>query len=107
MLKQAKSKKEKIYKAFASTKIINEDNKLVYTVKAITDSQLYLEKDLIFRVQWLEYSDKDIWELVKQISHLKRLINRFYEVNSIKSKAEDLKLQNWCLSSNSDWVLNR
>ena len=65
LLKQAKSKKEKIYKAFAFTKIINEDDKLVYTVEAITNSQLYSEKDLIFKVQWLEYSDKDTWESVK------------------------------------------
>ena len=50
LLKQAKSKKEKIYEAFASTKIIDEDNKLVYMIEAITDSQLYLKKDLIFRV---------------------------------------------------------
>ena len=65
LLKQAKSKKEKIYKAFTFTKIINEDNKLIYTVEAITNSQLHLKKDLIFRVQWLEYLDKDTWELVK------------------------------------------
>ena len=38
LLKQAKSKKEKIYKAFASTEIINEDDESVYTVEAITDS---------------------------------------------------------------------
>ena len=50
LLKQAKSKKEKIYKAFASTKIIDEDNKLVYIVEAITNSQLHLKKDLIFRI---------------------------------------------------------
>ena len=50
LLKQAKSKKEKIYKAFASTEIINKDDKSVYIVEAITDSQLYLKKDLIFRV---------------------------------------------------------
>ena len=45
-----KSKKEKIYKAFASTEIINKDNKLVYIIEAITDSQLYFKKDLIFRI---------------------------------------------------------
>ena len=45
-----KFKKEKIYKAFASTKIINEDNKLVYMIEAIINSQLHLEKDLIFRI---------------------------------------------------------
>ena len=60
LLKQVKSKKEEIYKAFASTKIINEDDKSVYIVEAIINSQLYLRKDLIFRVQWLEYLDKDI-----------------------------------------------
>ena len=38
LLKQAKSKKEKIYVAFAFTKIINKDNKLVYTVEAIINS---------------------------------------------------------------------
>ena len=38
LLKQAKSKKEEIYKAFASTKIINEDNKLIYIIEAITNS---------------------------------------------------------------------
>ena len=89
-----KFKKEKIYKAFASTEIINKDDKSVYIVEAITDSQLHSEKDLIFRVQWLEYLNKDIWELMKQISHLKKLINRFYKANSTKLKAEDLKLWN-------------
>ena len=29
---------------------------------------------------------------MKQISHLKRLINRFYKANSTKSEVEDLKL---------------
>ena len=104
MLKQAKSKKEKIYKAFVSTEIINKDNKSVYIVEAIINSKLYFRKDLIFRVQWLEYLDKDTWKLMKQISYLKKLINRFYEANSTKSKAEDLKLQNQCLSSNLNWV---
>ena len=50
LLKQAKSKKEKIYEAFASTKIINEDDEPVYMIEAITDSQLHSEKDLIFRI---------------------------------------------------------
>ena len=38
LLKQAKSKKEKIYKVFAFTKIINKDDKSVYTVEAIINS---------------------------------------------------------------------
>ena len=50
LLKQAKSKKEKVYEAFASTKIINEDNKLVYMIEAIINSQLHSKKDLIFRI---------------------------------------------------------
>ena len=45
-----------------------------------------------------------MWEPVKQISYLKKLINRFYEANSIKSETEDLKLWNWHLSNNLDWV---
>ena len=38
LLKQAMFKKEKIYKAFTSTEIINKDNKLVYMIKAIINS---------------------------------------------------------------------
>ena len=45
-----KSKKEKVYKVFVSTKIINEDDELVYMIEAIINSQLYFKKDLIFRV---------------------------------------------------------
>ena len=100
MLEQAKPKKGEVYEAFAPTGIIDEDDEPVYTVEAITDSQLHPEKGLIFRVQWLGYPGEDTWELVKQISHLKRLINRFYEANPTKPEAGGLKLRNQHLSNN-------
>ena len=38
LLKQVKSKKEKIYKTFTFTEIIDEDNESVYIVEAIINS---------------------------------------------------------------------
>ena len=68
-----------------------------YVVAGVVNSAVFESgeddkaEDLYYQVYWEEYSDsEDTWELYERVSHLRKLLDKFYKEHFNKSTVESV-----------------